>query len=185
MALLGITLLAGAAFVGGYLYRRGLDRRRYRFIQQFRLPPRVAQAVRERYPQLSEEQVQRVLGGLREYLLLCRAAGKRMVAMPSQVVDVAWHELILHTRLYQHVCRKGLGRFLHHTPAQAMRSPRQAQEGIRRAWKLACRREGIDPQNPMRLPLLFALDTELAIADGFRYTLNLSLIHISEPTRPY
>ncbi|MGV8409489.1 hypothetical protein ACV33P_30120, partial [Pseudomonas aeruginosa] len=24
MALLGITLLAGAAFVGGYLYRRGL-----------------------------------------------------------------------------------------------------------------------------------------------------------------
>lgn len=97
MALLGITLLAGAAFVGGYLYRRGLDRRRYRFIQQFRLPPRVAQAVRERYPQLSEEQVQRVLGGLREYLLLCRAAGKRMVAMPSQVVDVAWHELILHT----------------------------------------------------------------------------------------
>ncbi|MBR7864433.1 glycine-rich domain-containing protein, partial [Pseudomonas aeruginosa] len=172
MALLGITLLAGAAFVGGYLYRRGLDRRRYRFIQQFRLPPRVAQAVRERYPQLSEEQVQRVLGGLREYLLLCRAAGKRMVAMPSQVVDVAWHELILHTRLYQHVCRKGLGRFLHHTPAQAMRSPRQAQEGIRRAWKLACRREGIDPQNPTRLPLLFALDTELAIADGFRYTLN-------------
>ncbi len=123
MALLGITLLAGAAFVGGYLCRRGLDRRRYRFIQQFRLPPRVAQAVRERYPQLSEEQVQRVLGGLREYLLLCRAAGKRMVAMPSQVVDVAWHELILHTRLYQHVCRKGLGRFLHHTPAQAIRSP--------------------------------------------------------------
>ncbi|WP_220231718.1 hypothetical protein, partial [Klebsiella pneumoniae] len=57
-------------------------------------------------------------------------------------------------------------------PAQAMRSPRQAQEGIRRAWKLACRREGIDPQNPTRLPLLFALDTELAIADGFRYTLN-------------
>ncbi|SPZ13115.1 Uncharacterized conserved protein [Pseudomonas aeruginosa] len=53
-----------------------------------------------------------------------------------QVVDVAWHELILHTRLYQHVCRKGLGRFLHHTPAQAMRSPRQAQEGIQRAWKL-------------------------------------------------
>ncbi len=147
MALLGITLLAGAAFVGGYLYRRGLDRRRYRFIQQFRLPPRVAQAVRERYPQLSEEQVQRVLGGLREYLLLCRAAGKRMVAMPSQVVDVAWHELILHTRLYQHVCRKGLGRFLHHTPAQAMRSPRQAQEGIQRAWKLACRREGIDTES--------------------------------------
>lgn len=178
MALLGITLLAGAAFVGGYLYRRGLDRRRYRFIQQFRLPPRVAQAVRERYPQLSEEQVQRVLGGLREYLLLCRAAGKRMVAMPSQVVDVAWHELILHTRLYQHVCRKGLGRFLHHTPAQAMSSPRQAQEGIQRAWKLACRREGIDPLNPTRLPLLFALDTELAIADGFRYALNLSLIHI-------
>ncbi|HBP5362289.1 hypothetical protein APA44_15855 [Pseudomonas aeruginosa] len=172
MAILGITLLAGAALAGGYFYRRGLDRRRLRFIQQLRLPPRVAQAVRERYPHLAEEQVQRVLHGLREYLLLCRLAGKRMVAMPSQVVDVAWHELILHTRLYQQVCRKGLGRFLHHTPAQAMRSPQQAQEGIQRAWKLACRREGIHPRNPGRLPLLFTLDTELAIADGFRYALN-------------
>lgn len=141
MALLGITLLAGAAFVGGYLYRRGLDRRRYRFIQQFRLPPRVAQAVRERYPQLSEEQVQRVLGGLREYLLLCRAAGKQMVAMPSQVVDVAWHELILHTRLYQHVCRKGLGRFLHHTPAQAMRSPDRPRKAFNApgSWLVAAK----------------------------------------------
>ena len=150
MALLGITLLAGAAFVGGYLYRRGLDRRRYRFIQQFRLPPRVAQAVRERYPQLSEEQVQRVLGGLREYLLLCRAAGKRMVAMPSQVVDVAWHELILHTRLYQHVCRKGLGRFLHHTPAQAMRSPDRPRKafGAPGSWLVAAKASTPEPHAP-------------------------------------
>jgi hypothetical protein len=78
--------------------------------------------------------------------------------MPSQVVDDAWHEFILFTRQYQQFCERGLGRFLHHTPAEAMRSPTDAQDGIKRAWRLACQRDGIDPKAPQSLPLLFALD---------------------------
>jgi hypothetical protein len=56
-----------------------------------------------------------------------------------------------------------------------MRSPRDAQEGIRRAWRLSCRREAIDPAAPRRLPLLFALDARLAIPGGFTYALDCSL----------
>jgi hypothetical protein len=77
--------------------------------------------------------------------------------MPSQVVDDAWHEFILFTRQYQQFCERGLGRFLHHTPAEAMRSPTDAQDGIKRAWRLACRRDGIDPKAPQSLPLLLRL----------------------------
>jgi hypothetical protein len=53
-----------------------------------------------------------------------------------------------------------------------MSTPQVAQTGIKNAWRLACRLEGINPRHPDRLPELFALDTELAIADGFHYALN-------------
>jgi len=92
--------------------------------------------------------------------------------MPSQAVDVAWHEFILFTRAYQAYCARAIGRFLHHTPTEAMKTPTLAQEGIRRAWRLACAKEGIAPAAPTRLPLLFAIDGLLAIEDGYRYSLD-------------
>jgi Uncharacterized conserved protein len=110
-----------------------------------------------------------VLEALREYFHLCRSGGGRARAMPSQVVDVAWHEFILFTREYRQFCRRALGRFLHHTPAEAMVSPTQAGEGIRRTWRLACQRAGLPPDAAATLPLLFAIDARLQIPDGFRY----------------
>lgn len=144
-------------------------RRRRIYIDSYRFPVRVADAVRRRYPSLDDAGVKTVLRGLREYFHVCRAAGRRQVAMPSQAVDVAWHEFILFTRAYQQFCNDALGRFLHHTPAEAMRSPTDAQEGIKRAWRISCAREGIHPKHPATLPLLFAIDAQLGIADGFRY----------------
>ncbi|MGB0525636.1 MAG: glycine-rich domain-containing protein [Flammeovirgaceae bacterium] len=35
---------------------------------------------------------------------------------PSMVVDLAWHEFILCTRLYAQFCQENFGRFIHHTP---------------------------------------------------------------------
>jgi hypothetical protein len=43
---------------------------------------------------------------------------------------------------------------------------------LRRTWRLACLRAGIDPKAATALPLLFALDDRLAISDGFRYALH-------------
>ena len=107
----------------------------------------------------------RVVEGMREYFHVCNIGRHRMIAMPSQAVDVAWHEFILFTREYKKFCDKALGRFLHHTPAEAMASQTEAQKGIQRAWKISCAREGIAPRAPNKLPLLFALDVELGVEE--------------------
>jgi len=144
-----------AAYIERYPYQRFLDKR-----------------LAARRPELSPEQRTEVLAGLHDYFQLCRRARRRMVAMPSQAVDDAWHEFILFTRQYDKFCRHAFGRFLHHTPAEAMSSPTQASDGIRRAWRLACAQEKIDPKKPERLPRLFALDASLGIAGGFIYQLD-------------
>ena len=144
-----------AAYIASYPYQRFLDQR-----------------LAARRPELSAEQRKAVLAALDDYFQLCRKAGRRMVAMPSQAVDDAWHEFILFTRQYDKFCRHAFGRFLHHTPADAMSTPTQASDGLKRAWRLACAHEKIDPKKPERLPRLFAIDAALGIAGGFIYQLD-------------
>lgn len=169
-----IAVVAVIAFVAYRSYRKSLRAKREHLIDTFRFPPSISHKVIEKYPHLSEKQADKIIEGLREYFHLCNIAGKRMVSMPSQAVDVAWHEFILFTRQYELFCRKALGRFLHHTPAEAMKSPTTAQDGIKAAWKTSCYRENIPPKSASKLPLLFAIDDQLKIPDGFRYSLNCS-----------
>ena len=165
-------------FLAIFLFFTYLGFRRFRFskrqeeIEMFRFPSAIKSKVKYKYPHLTEQQIDKVILGLREYFHLCNIAGKNVVSMPSQVVDVAWHEFILYTRRYQLFCRTALGRFLHHTPAEAMESKTIAQAGIKRAWKVSCYRESIEPTLAHKLPLLFAIDAELEIPDGFKYALN-------------
>lgn len=156
-------------FKGG---RRRMTRTRAERLQRFAFPPGIARKVRQTYPHLDERQVDMVIAGLRDYFRIAQSAGRQMVAMPSQAVDVAWHEFILFTRGYQAFCSAVIGRFLHHTPAEHMASGEVARAGLRRTWLHACRNEGIDPKHPDRLPRLFAIDALLAIPDGFRYDLD-------------
>lgn len=175
MKFLVLVLLALALITAFALYARSRRVARDGFIDSYRFPPGIRTRVRKRYPHLTDGDLDRVMSGLAAWFHLSNAAGRKPASMPSQAVDAAWHEFILFTRNYRDFCGKALGRFLHHTPAEAMRSPTKAQEGIRRAWRLSCAREGIDPRAPSRLPLLFALDADLGIADGFRYALNCGL----------
>lgn len=128
--LLAVTTAALAVWKIGQSAAR---RRRSAFIDGYAFHPAVLNKFREVRPGFSAAQEERVLEALRDYLHLCNAAGRRMVAMPSQVVDDAWHTFILFTRAYEQFCRQAFGRFLHHTPAEAMSSPTLAQAGIRRA----------------------------------------------------
>jgi hypothetical protein len=164
-----LAVLLVVAFV---IFRKLRRLRQERFIREYSFPKAIPEKLVKHYPHLTTDQVERVMYGLREYFAICNIAGKRMVSMPSQIVDVAWHEFILFTRSYEIFCQKGLGRFLHHTPAEAMSTPQIAQQGIKRAWRLACIREGLNPKNTLILPTLFALDTELKIPDGFQYVMN-------------
>jgi hypothetical protein len=142
------------------------------FIDSYILPSSIGHKVLEIYPHLSAGQEGLVLKGLREFFQICQQAGTRFVSMPSQVVDVAWHQFILSTRSYEDFCQNAFGRFLHHTPAEALKKKSKGKQGIKIAWRLACGREGINPKNPERLPLLFALDADLAIPNGFKYSLD-------------
>ena len=167
----GIIIFAAA--IAFWLYNwSAIKKRRADFIDQFAFHPAVINKFREVRPDLRSEQEELVFAALRDYFHLCHRAGRRMVSMPSQVVDDAWHAFILFTRGYELFCRRSFGRFLHHTPAEAMSSPTQAGDGLKRAWRLACAHEGIDPKNPARLPLLFAIDADLKIENGFFYTPN-------------
>jgi hypothetical protein len=168
-------LIFGAAILAlfGWAAAHHVSRaRRARHIDQYVFPRGIRERVQRRYPRLSDSQLDLVISALREYFQLCREADRRMLAMPSQVVDVAWHEFILFTRNYREFCRKSFGRFLHHTPSEAMSDPTTATDGIKRSWRLACRRAGIDPLAATAVPPLFAIDRELGIPDGFHYVLD-------------
>jgi hypothetical protein len=155
-----------------YFASRANKARQLKYIGQYQFHKGVRLKLSQKHPQLSEQQLDRVFQGLRDYFLICHRAKNRMVSMPSQVVDDAWHEFILSTRLYEKFCAKALGRFLHHTPAEAMSTPTLAKTGIKRCWRLACALEQINPKHPARLPLIFAIDGLLNISNGYIYRLD-------------
>ncbi|MCP5267493.1 MAG: hypothetical protein H6943_00500 [Zoogloeaceae bacterium] len=172
MKILGIAILLVFIFAASRWWRQRQRRYREQLIERYGYRSLLDQRLAQHRPTLTVAQREMVFEGLKQYFHLCNAAGQQMVAMPSQVVDDAWHEFILFTRAYQRYCEQALGRFLHHTPAEAMSSPTVAQDGIKRAWRLACQREGINPKQPAKLPLLFAIDGLLGISNGFRYQLD-------------
>jgi hypothetical protein len=143
--------------------------RRADFIRQYTLPQGLFEKLRKRHPQLTLKDCQLVAQALRQFFLAYLAGRLRPVAMPSQVVDDLWHEFILYTRNYQAFCNQAFGDFMHHTPAVAMGGEKRSNEGLRRCWWHCCRAENINPAQPTRLPLLFAIDTKLQIVGGFRY----------------
>lgn len=163
------VLLAVLVFVAQRVWRQHALQRRLDAIRTHPFPQSVRLKFRDVRPNLDSAQEHQVFEGLRDYFILCAQARGRFVSMPSQVADDAWHAFILHTRYYQDFCNKAFDRFLHHTPVEAMSSQTLATDGIRRAWRLACALENINPKQPERLPRLFALDGELKIENGFRY----------------
>ena len=160
-----VSMVIGFVF---YQYKNQQSRQ-LKFIEKYSFHPAIRSKLLKKHPDLKNEQLDLVFRGLRDYFYMCNRARRRMVSMPSQVVDDAWHEFILFTKTYQRFCRRAVGRFLHHTPAEAMRTPTLAQDGIKRAWRLACAKEGIDPALPDKLPLIFAIDGLLNIKNGFIY----------------
>lgn len=165
-ALLFAALAGILALVLWQRYRRLA---RERFIREFALPRGLYERLRKRRPQLELKDCALVARGLRQFFLAYLTSGCRFVAMPSQVVDDLWHEFILYTRAYEAFCGKAFGGFLHHTPAVVLSADKRNNEGLRRVWWQCCREENIDPRRPLRLPLLFAIDAKLGIADGFIY----------------
>ncbi|WP_119274058.1 glycine-rich domain-containing protein [Taklimakanibacter deserti] len=152
-----------------WLLNSWLRLRRAEFIRTYKWPAGLLQKLAEHHPDLARKDTALVSRGLRQFFIAYLMSGKRFVSMPSRVADDLWHEFILYTREYKRFCRGAFGSFLHHTPAVVLSVNRQGNEGLRRVWWYCCKYENIDPRQPTRLPLLFALDAKLNIPNGFRY----------------
>ena len=142
------------------------------YIEKYIFPVSMKKKIKSAYPNLNNEGIDRVFDGLRLYFIISHVSKNEPISMPSQVVDVAWHEFILNTLEYKIFCDNAFGQFLHHKPSEAMKTKTTAQDGIRRTWKISCELDGINPQFPNKLPPLFSIDTDLHIDDGYRYALN-------------
>ncbi len=149
---------------------------RRQFVREAQFPRFLNAKLRETYPQLSLRDTELVLHGLRQFFMAHLRSQRQFVAMPSKVVDAAWHEFILHTKGYELWCASAFGRLLHHTPAEVLGRSAKRNDGLRRSWFWACKEESIDPRQPSRLPLLFALDKKFAIAGGFSYVPDCSAL---------
>lgn len=150
--------------------------RRAEYIRTYPLPAGLFERLRKRRPELTLKDCQLVSQALRQFFLAYLKSGCRFVSMPSQVADDLWHEFILYTKNYDLFCKQAFGQFLHHTPAVVLSTAHQNNAGLRRCWWYTCREENINPRDPTRLPLLFALDSKLKVADGFRYVADCSTV---------
>jgi hypothetical protein len=161
--------LLGFTGVAAYAGQRLLAANRERYIREFILPQGLFKKLHERRPEIDPKYHSLVARGLRQFFLCHLKSGRKFVSMPSQAVDDLWHEFILYTRNYQHFCGKAFGGYLHHTPAVELGKGQSDDVGLKRTWRYACLEENINPRAPARLPLLFAIDAKLGIANGFRY----------------
>ena len=151
---------------------------RRQFVRDAALPRFLVDKLLAAYPQMKTGDAELVLRGLRQFFMAHLRSGRKFVGMPSKVVDAAWHEFILHTQAYQAWCHSAFGSLLHHTPAEVMGGNNaKRNDGLRRTWYWACKEESIDPRNPTRLPLLFALDKKFGIAGGYVYEANCESIN--------
>jgi len=180
--IVALAVAAAAALVAvAVLAPIALRSRRETFVRTYMFPPGLLDTLATRRPELSLKDRQLVAHALRQFFLVYLKGRRRNVAMPSQAVDDLWHEFILCTRDYEAFCRRAFGRFLHHTPAIVLGPDRRGNAGLRRTWWHACLEENINPRRPTRLPLLFALDKKLGIANGFVYALDCNVLRRQSP----
>ncbi|CAN7331775.1 hypothetical protein LJR130_001773 [Variovorax sp. LjRoot130] len=174
----GASLIASVMVglvLGGALKAWEMSARR-QFVREAMFPRFLGAKLRAAYPQLQERDTDLVLRGLRQFFMAHLRSDRKFVAMPSKVVDAAWHEFILHTQGYQRWCAAAFGGLLHHTPAEVLGRDARRNDGLRRTWFWACKEESIDPRTPTRLPLLFALDAKFGVEGGFQYVPNCKVI---------
>ena len=160
--LLGLGALIGGWTAIGATWSWWKTRKQLRFIQGYEFPRALVDKLREHHPQLGVADADRVLEGLRQWFVAsANRKGNEMIGMPSRVVDDAWHEFILMTRLYHQFCDRAFGRYLHHTPNAV--APKPVVDAVPRTLELLDQRM---PRSDGSLPALFTLDSELGIPRG-------------------
>ncbi|MDX6425041.1 MAG: hypothetical protein QOD52_446 [Gaiellaceae bacterium] len=161
-----VIFMAAWLSVAGVVNERKTRKRR-RFIESYEFPQPLGPKLRAHHESLDNRDTERVFDALRQWFLASLEANGSMIGMPSRVVDDAWHEFILMTRIYHGFCDKAFGKYLHHTP-NAVAST-SVSSAIPHTLK-CLRRAKLVPKDT--LPTLFTIDHELRIEKGRYWTLE-------------
>jgi hypothetical protein len=172
MSIVFVVLAAPVVLIGGAaltLAASRSQRSRDHAIATFDFGSAAQLALRRRRPELASPELELAWQGLRQYFRVCLRGGRQTMPMPSQLVDDAWHAFILDTPRYARFCHSAFGRFLHHRPDTSGKPHDATHRRVEGnpAWQIG--RRFLPEHGPSRLPLLFAIDEALNIADGFRY----------------
>jgi hypothetical protein len=144
--------------------------KRINFINSYQLPIAVINKFYNHYPKLTPIQISQAVLGLKVYLIIC-LKNETYTFVPSKVVDTLWHEFILDRDEYKNFCTNAFGNFLPHIPPYDQILISQAS--LKTIWRASCNKEKINNSTkPSRLPLLFAIDSQLDIPNGRNYKLE-------------
>jgi hypothetical protein len=158
---------------------RSMQERRKAFVRAYVFPAQLRHKICQIYPALRNDQVEMILQAVREYFLLRQFLlhanaplfdRTTYLDIPSRALDMALHEFAQHRAEYKAFCKQAFGWAAQHVPTSSAENiPRIA---LSRTWHWACVQAGLDPQQPARLPAMFALDACLGIPYGADYRLD-------------
>lgn len=144
--------------------------RRLAFIAAYKLPAGLHSRVCAHHPGIAARDLHKLEPALKQFFLAHLRSGRKPVTMPSKAAGALWLEFTRTGDAYDGFCRKAFGRTLDYAPPAVLDPARPSDNaGLRRVWWQACKIEGLNPMTAERLPLLFALDGDLGISDGYRY----------------
>ena len=143
-----------------------------KFIKEYPFPEGLDKKILLVYPHLSKEDLMSVKQELKNFFEIKNSCQSEFIAMPSRVVDIAWHEFILYTKDYHEFCHRAFGHYLHHNPFSKDMDPEKIKRSLQRTWVYSCKAENICPESPFCLPVLFSIDSTLNIPDGNEFSIE-------------
>jgi hypothetical protein len=146
------------------------EARRQEFVASIVLPDDLGRSLRARLPEGSSISLAKT--GLRQWLRLHVVAAERLM-LPSVAVEMLWAEF-MKSKGSEEFQRRAYPRALRTERSSkllALQAPRRDSDAAALTFAMACFDEGLDALHRSRLPVLFAVDDELGIAGGQRWTL--------------
>jgi hypothetical protein len=142
--------------------------KRYKYIENVYFPNSIDMTLKKEFPYLTDEDISLVKQGLKEYLKLYVLSRRGRIILPSVAINLAFIEFIKTTEYVNFT--KNVFKF--YFTDILMKNDNIIDNDLKIVWTLACENEDINPDIPDKLPLIFSIDSQLNIENGFRFTID-------------
>jgi hypothetical protein len=142
--------------------------KRYKYIENVYFPNSIDMTLKKEFPYLTDEDISLVKQGLKEYLKLYVLSRRGRIILPSLAINLAFIEFIKTTEYVNFT--KNVFKF--YFTDILMKNDNIIDNDLKIVWTLACENEDINPDIPDKLPLIFSIDSQLNIENGFRFTID-------------